>query len=306
MKKLLFIISGLLFAIMVHAQQLPLSENYFVDKYSLSSAYAGNSDNKSLFASYRRDWAGIGEGPQTIRLSYHDGFKNRAGLGAKLIMDKFGIFQSFYGLATYSYRVQAATNSFLYFGLSAGLHQNTINFSEYYNDPNFTVDPSMIDRDVKSGLKLVSDFSMIYVYKRLQSGFLFSNISYSEYTYQSVKTTYNPFLQYQFHATYTLPVDVSWKFIPLVIFRHGKNTKNQLEVASQLKYKDKLWADIGHRGKSVYRAGFGLNLGKGILFNYNFNFFSKTSLNAFQNHELTLGLRLSEFFPKKEEMAKTD
>lgn len=293
MKKLLFIISGLLFAFILKAQQLPLSENYFVDRYSLSSAYAGNSDNKSLFASYRRDWSGVVEGPQTIRLSYHDGFKAKAGLGGKLIMDKFGIFQSFYGLATYSYRLQAATNQFIYFGLSAGLHQNTINFSEYYNDPNFTADPTMINKDVTSGVGLVSDFSMVYSSKGFQSGFLFSNISYSEYTYKSVKTIYNPFLQYQLHATYTIPLEVNWKIIPLVIFRGGKDTKSQLEMASQINYRDRLWADIGHRGKTVFRAGFGMNLAKGILFNYNFNFLSKASLNTFQNHELTLGLKLS-------------
>ena len=301
MKKILLIISGLLLVSALYAQQLPISESYFVDNYSLSSAYAGNSQNKNLFASYRRDWYGIDQTPQTIRLSYHDGFKSRAGLGGKLILDKFGIFQSLYGLATYSYRLQVVADHSIYFGLSAGIHQNMLNFADYYNDPNFTADISLISKDVKSEVKLISDFSMIYAFKRFHAGVLFSNISYSEYTYRYVKTTYNPFFHYQVHAMYNIPFQDSWQLVPIVIYRGEKGVQDQLEVASQIKYNGKVWGSIGHRGKSIYSLGFGLNAGKGLMFNYNFNFFSGFGLNRFQHHELTVGLRLSEFFPKKGE-----
>jgi len=301
MKNLLLIISSVLLTISLYGQQLPLTNNYFVDKYSLSSAYAGNSENKNLLLSYRRDWSGVEDAPRTVRLSYHDGFKSKAGLGARIILDKFGIFQSFYGMATYSYRIKLVEKQFLLFGLSAGMHQNSINFSDYYNDPNFTADPSMINKDVKSTVKLVSDFSVIYSSGRFQSGLLFSNVSSSDFKYTDVKVKYSPFVHYQLHANYRFSLDKLWEINPIVIYRGGKNIQDQLEVATQLKYSNRVWGNIAHRGKNVFCLGFGMNAGKGLLLNYNYNFFTGVSVSGFQNHELTIGLKLSDFFQKKDE-----
>ena len=177
MKKIFITICVVLFASSLYAQQLPLTESYFVDKYSLSSAYAGNSENKSLFINYRRDWSGVSTGPRTFRLSYHDELGLNAGLGAKIILDQIGIFKNFFAMSSYSYRLKTAEDQFLIFGLSAGIHQNWIDFSEYYNDPDFNIDPTMINKDVKSNMMFASDFSMLYSYKnQLNAGFLFSNI----------------------------------------------------------------------------------------------------------------------------------
>jgi type IX secretion system PorP/SprF family membrane protein len=300
MKKLLLNMFGLLFATMIYAQQLPLSENYFVDRYSLSSAYVGNSDNKNLFASYRRDWIGLVEGPRTSRLSYHDGFKNGTGLGGKIIMDKFGIFESFYAMGTYSYRVEAFPTHFVYFGLSAGLHQNSINLTKYYTDQTFSSDPSVVNMDVSSNLGFVSDFSVVYAHSGFEGGFSFSNFLYSAYSYESLNAGYDPFLHYQLHAIYKTPIANDWELTPLLIFRGGKSLKSQLEEAVQVKYQSKIWVSIGHRGSNVYSAGVGAHLGKGILFNYTHNFFTDTRQSAFQNQELTLGLNIAEFLLKRE------
>lgn len=303
MKNILAIIFTFLLATSLHAQELPISENYFVDQYSLSSAYAGNGTTKTFFASYRKDWAGLSEGPKTIRLSYNDGFKANTGFGAKLILDKIGIFQSLFALGSYSYWVKLDNTSKLHFGLSAGLHQNSINFSNYYNDPSFTSDPSMLNKDVKSKMKFISDFSLLYTNRRFQSGILFSNVGISDYKYSEIELKYSPFMTYQLHANYTLPIQDMWTLTPLVIYRGGKNIDNQLEIASNLTYKNKLWGNIAHRGKSIFCVGFGMEISKGIIFNYTYNLSTAVAINSFQNHEFTVGLRLSDFFQKETSLA---
>jgi len=300
-KNLFITICLVLVASCLYAQQLPLTESYFVDKYSLSSAYAGNSENKSLFVNYRRDWSGVSTGPRTLRLSYHDELGLNAGLGGKIILDKFGVFQSFYGMATYSYRIRLVENQFLFFGFSAGMHQNSINFSDFYNDPNFTSDPSMINKDVKSTVRLISDFSVIYSTGKFQSGLLFSNVSYSDFKYTDVQVRYSPFVHYQLHANYTIPFSGAWEFNPIAIYRGGKNIQGQLEVASQFKYSNRVWGNIAHRGKNVFCLGFGMNASKGLLLNYTYNFFTGVTVAGFQNHELTIGLKLADFFPKNDD-----
>lgn len=46
-----------------------------------------------------------------------------------------------------------------------------------------------------------------------------------------------------------------------------------------------------------------MNASKGLLFNYNYNFFTGVTVAGFQNHELTIGLKLADFFQKKNETA---
>jgi type IX secretion system PorP/SprF family membrane protein len=304
MKNLFFITCVLLFTTSLFAQELPISENYFVDQYSLSSAYAGNGSNKTIFASYRKDWAGLSEGPKTIRLNYNDGFKTNAGFGAKLIMDKIGIFQSLYAIGSYSYRVKINENSKMLLGLSAGLHQNSINFNDYYNDPNFIGDPSMMNKDVKSKMKFISDFSMVYVNRRFQSGFLFSNVGITDYKYAEVQVKYSPFMTYQIHANYAIPIQGIWTLTPLIISRGGKDIGNQLEIATNLMYKNKFWGNIAHRGKSIFCVGFGMDISKALIFNYTYNISTSIAVNSFQNHELSIGLRLSDLISKDKSVAQ--
>lgn len=299
----LTIISLILFLSVVRGQQPLLNENYFVNKYALSPAYAGNSENNSVFTSYRRDWSGVSGSPQTISLSYHDSFKSKVGFGVKIIMDKIGIFQNFYGLTTYTYKLDSDKDQIL-FGLSAGVNQNSINFSDYYNDPSFNSDPAMTNRDLTSKLKFISDVSLVYIRNNLQSGFLFSNINFGDYSYSNATTTYNPFINYQFHVIYKFVLNESLTLIPLVIYRGGKNIKGQSEFASQLRFNNKLWGSLALRGKNIFCLGFGFNVSKEILVNYAYNFSTGVSVrSSFQNHELTVGVNLSAFSKKGKELS---
>ena len=83
MKKSITALILILFHGVIIAQQMPVSENYFMDKYALSSSYAGHFNPGSLFTSFRSDWTGIVGGPKTLRLSYSDMLMTNAGMGRK-------------------------------------------------------------------------------------------------------------------------------------------------------------------------------------------------------------------------------
>ena len=74
MKRQFLILILLITGAIAIAQQVPLSENYFLDKYSLAPSYAGNYNAKYLFTGFRSDWTGIKGGPKTVRLTYNDVF----------------------------------------------------------------------------------------------------------------------------------------------------------------------------------------------------------------------------------------
>ena len=294
MKKiLLLLVYSLLFGSAAFAQEMPLTESYFVNKYALSPSYAGNSENGTLFASYLQYWMGVSNAPRTLRLSYHTGFKARKlGLGGSIIMDRAGIFQTFYARATYSYRLQLARSQKILFGLSAGVIKNSDNFSQFINNPMYSSDPAMSNQYVSPSAKFVSDVSMVYARKNFQLGAMVSNINLGKDYSSATITNYSPALTYQFHAFYTIPSNDSWQMTALAIYRGSKNIRNQYEIGAQVKYLNKMWANASFLGQNILSFGFGLNVSKAILLNYTYNYAEGVDFNALQIHEITLGIKL--------------
>jgi type IX secretion system PorP/SprF family membrane protein len=302
MKKQVIIFSIILTSLTALSQQVPLSENYFMDKYSLSPSYAGNFNPRYLVTGYRSDWSGITGGPKTLRISYNDvfPFMENAGYGGKIVYDKAGIFSQLYIMGSYSYNLQVNQYHHIMFGLSVGLYKNRLNLLDYYNDPKYTIDPSLISQDVKSRLKFMSDFSAVWTWKGAEAGFMFSNISLGDASYTDVNLKYNPLANFQFHATYLYNINENWDVAPLVIIRGGKYIKSQFELASQVMYLKKFWASLVFRDPGILGFGIGANIDKGLKIGYNFNFATNVVLGAFNNHEISIGVNIFKYLRKSE------
>jgi type IX secretion system PorP/SprF family membrane protein len=302
MKKQFLILFYLWIGASLTAQQIPLSENYFMDKFSLSPSYAGNFNPKYLVTGYRSDWSGIAGGPKTLRISYNDvfPFMENAGYGGKIIYDKAGIFSQLYIMGSYSYNLQINEDHRVLFGLSTGFYKNRINLLDYYNDPNYVIDPSLIDQDVKSKLKFMSDFSALWTWNGVEAGFMFSNISFGDASYKEVALKYNPLSNFQFHATYLYSVAENWDVTPLVIIRGGKYIRSQFELATQVMYLKKVWGSLVYRDPGVLGFGLGASIDKGLKIAYNFNLATNVVLGAFNNHEISIGVNLFEYIAKPE------
>jgi type IX secretion system PorP/SprF family membrane protein len=302
MKKLIIILSGILISTVLAAQQIPLSENYFMDKYSLAPSYAGNFNPKYLVTGYRSDWTGIAGGPKTLKISYNDvfPFMQNAGYGGKIIYDKAGIFRQLYIMGSYSYNLTVNEDHHILFGLSAGIYKNRINLLDFYNDPKYTLDPSLVSQDVKSKLKFMSDFSVVWTWKGAEAGFLFSNISFGDASYKEVALKYNPLSNFQFHATYLYNIAENWDITPLVIIRGGKYIKSQFELATRVMYMKKVWGSLVYRDPGVLGFGVGANIDRGLKIAYNFNLATNVALGAFNNHEISIGVNIFEYVGKSE------
>jgi type IX secretion system PorP/SprF family membrane protein len=298
MKKSIIVFVSVLFQGVIIAQQMPISENYFMDKYALSSSYAGHFNPGSFFTSYRSDWSGISGGPKTLRLSYNDLLMTNAAYGGKIIYDKAGIFNQLYIMGTYSYSLKIVDGHKVLLALSVGIYHNKINFTDYYNDPKYNIDPVMIQQDVSSKLKFMSDFSALYLFKGIEAGIMFANINFGDAKYHEVDVTYKPLANYQVHAAYSFRINDRWNINPLVYLRGGKFIKSQIGVASMVKYQDNIWGSLSFRDPGIWGFGFGANIAKGIRFSYNFNFASSVPLNIYNNHELSIGVNIKDLVKK--------
>jgi type IX secretion system PorP/SprF family membrane protein len=301
MKRILLILTAIIMTCGLKAQQVPLSQNYLMDKYSLSPSYAGNYNPKYMIMGYRSDWTGIDGGPKTVRISYNDvfPFMENAGYGGKIVYDKAGIFSQLYIMGSYSYNLQINQDHHVMFGLSAGVYKNRLNLLDYYNDPKYTIDPSLISQDVKSKLKFMSDFSAVWTYKGAEAGFMFSNISFGDASYKGVDLKYNPLANFQFHGTYQYKINEQWDLNPLAIIRAGKYIKSQFEMAVQVMYLKKVWGSLAYRDPGVIGIGLGANIDKGLKIAYNFNFATNVAMGTFNNHEISIGINIFEYVSKK-------
>lgn len=299
MKKHVFAILIFLLPVIVTAQQMPISENYFMDKYTISPSYAGHFDAGTIFTGFRSDWTGIEGGPKTLRLNYSDRIMDNAAWGAKLLYDKAGIFNQLYLMGTYSYSLTVSGEHKVLLALSAGLYNNKINFTDYYNDPKYNLDPAMTQQDVRSKLKFMSDFSALYLYKGIEAGVMFANLNFGDAKYDEVDVTYKPLANYQIHAAYTYSFNDRWAINPLAYIRDGKYIKSQIGIATRVIYQNNLWASISYRDPNIMGFGLGAKVLKGIRFSYNFNVTTSVAMNIYNNHEICLGIDIRELFFKE-------
>lgn len=294
MKKLILFLS-LILPVIAAAQQVPISENYFLDKYSLAPSYAGNYNPGFLFLGYRSDWTGIEGGPKTMRISYNDALQSvkNVGLGGRVIYDKAGIFGQLYALSSYSYNLKVNRENRVLFGFSAGVYKNSVNLAEYYNDPTYNLDPSLTDKDIKSKIKFMSDFSVVWLMKDLEAGFLFSNITFGDASYKEINLKYNPLANFQFHTTYNYKASDFLSISPLLMIRGGKFIKSQFEFATRIMYAEKFWGSAVYRDPGILGFGIGAGLDR-IRVAYNFNMATNVVMGAFNNHEISLGINIFE------------
>ncbi len=302
MKKIIIILLFVMPAA-VFGQQFPFMEAYYVNPFSLSPAYAGLHNKGTVFMDYRADWTGIEGGPRTYQLSYNDRFRNRVGLGGKFIYDKTDIFQQMFLLGTYTYEVKIQEKHTLNFGLSMGFYRNSIDLSKYYNNPTYVQDLVLLYGQQQSKLKFASDFSILYRYRDIEAGILFSNLMFGSVHYQNPELTYKPFKYYLLHASYLFRFDNNWTLKPSLVFRGGQHVPAQLDISAALTWTERFWVTTLVRTSGILGIGAGGEIYRGILLNYSYNMSRGVNQNlpmdTFGSHQVTLGFQIFKFAKDK-------
>jgi type IX secretion system PorP/SprF family membrane protein len=280
----------------VFGQQFPFMEGYSVNPFSLSPAYAGIHNPKTLFIDYRSDWTGLDGGPRTCQLSYNDKI-GKVGFGGRFIYDKTDIFKQTLILGTYTYEVNIATEHFINFGLSVGFFRNSIDLTKYFNDPGYVLDEALIYGQQQSKIKFATDISALYRYRQAEAGILFSNVMFGTVKYANIDMMYKPLKNFLLHASYLFAIDNRWDIKPTLILRGGQHVPMLFEIAPTVTWNKRFWGNLLMRTGGIFGAGLGGEVYDGIMLNYSYNFSTNIALNTFGSHQLSLGVRI--FKPHK-------
>lgn len=295
MKRLLYISLVLLIPAGLYCQQFPFMEGYNMNPFNLSPSFAGIQKQGAIFADYRSDWTGVAGGPVTCQLSYNDRVFEKVGIGLRFMYDQTDIFKQVLLLGTYTYEVTIAEEHLVNFGLSVGLYRNSIDMAKYYNDPDYVQDNVLMYGLQKSKIKFASDMSLLYRFREIEAGILFSNLMFGSAKYNNTDISYKPMKNYLVHASYRFDINNSLAVKPFVLLRGGQNYPMQLELASEVRYIEKFWFMALYRTGGVWGMGLGGEIYKGILLNYSYNFSTNVAMGTFGSHQLTLGFRIPDF-----------
>jgi len=274
----------------VNAQQLPLNNQYLINPYSLSPAYAGINGGVESFMTYRQYWLGVPGATRVEMLNINGPIGNKYGIGAELMSEQTGIFKSFSLLTTFAYHLDISPKSSLSFGIKSGVIRNRIDFTNA-NTQDMS-DPFFANNDDLSLFTFETGFGALYRYDKLNIGFSVPRLLENQMMNSNNDVVYTLRNHSVIHAFYSFSLNGNMELAPYFVLRSTANSMI-FDGALMFKYKGKLWAAPTYRGDGTMSFSFGGALYEKVAMNYSYEFGgSGMAGRSSGTHEISLGLQI--------------
>ena len=259
-KLIIFCIISLMGCMGAIAQQIPLYSQYYINPFVYNPAYTGVSQYSSAYLIHRNQWQDFPGAPVTSAITYDAPLrKEKMGLGFIASSDVTGLVNRNELQASFSYKAKLSENNTLYFGLSAGVLDNRIDFSKLnvispgeasiYNNPaDRRTDPD-------------AAFGMMYLFKKLEIGVSAQQLFNVNLPYINAidsRTYYSLVRHYIGSARYTFNINKELKVYPVVLVRTAANVPWETDMSLVTD-----WSRLGWFGVS-YRSNLSLGFNAGI------------------------------------------
>jgi len=272
-----------------YAQHSPLFSQYMLNGLAINPAYTGSREVFTANAMYRNQWVGFEGAPTSQVLSLHGPLKNKSiAVGILINNEKFGVTNNTGIAGKLAYRIKMSEAT-LSFGVSAGINLMSARYSEltttHANDLSFANDYSSTFRpDFGAGV--------YYYTKKYFVGLSVPSMTSQRYIVENEKVrVYSDFGNYNFILTggYIFALNENFKLKPSTLLRVSPNNQAQIDVNTNLIYKDQFWigASYRHNDALVMLAEFQINQQFKIGYSYDY------TLSAFRrysrgSHEIML------------------
>lgn len=279
------------FSVQSFGQQIPLSEQFFINKYAFSPAMAGHSNNVEGFVSYRKGWTGVDGAPETKMFNMNGRIFDNMGIGGSLVSDQIGIFRTLSAQASYAYRLKLGGTQSLNFGLNAGVLESRIMLSEQtqenLNDPiamsNMNVNQVVFDMS----------FGIHYQYDRLHVGVYIPRLietAVDENIMNENTTLYTLKRHYQLYANYTKAISRDFHIEPSVIVRTDLNSPMFYQASVLAKYRKQVWLGLTYYKQTYFGVTVGGMPHSNLVVNYSYEFGGNGMLGQSSGtHEVSIG-----------------
>jgi type IX secretion system PorP/SprF family membrane protein len=277
------------FAFKASAQDNSDFAQFFVNSASLNPSYTGIDGQPALYLGFRRQWAGVPDGPTLGQVSLQGILKKKLAGGLTVSSNKRGLLSTSAFLVTGGYHIMVAEEKMIRFGLSVGSAWNRVDAAGIVNanpdDPALTL-------AVKNNLFVQGNFGVSYHSKTLHAGIALPQLfqpAYSSTEAFSV-TSVSPFQSVVVHASNRFYFNRNKSvFEPYLIYRLNRNTPSQFELATIVHLENKLWFGASFRQGLGPSAMAGVKLNKAATLGYSFTTgISKESQIVRPTHEIQI------------------
>lgn len=276
------------------AQQVPLLDQYYINPTVYNPAAAGANNLFNAYLLRNQKFADFDGGQVTHVFTADAALKEaKYGLGFSLVNDNVGIFDNTQALASYSYRLEIATDHFLRFGLSAGISDFRVNMNDIRANPD---DPYLINTDFKN-TELMANMGLYYTYKNVVVGLSIPqllNNSVSE-SNDGSESSYNLVRHALLSGAYEfkIPRIKDLSVTPYLMMRYADRSPVQFDINVIAKLADKAWFAMNYRDDFSVGLNVGVNVLKNFVIGYSYDIgIQKTGRYSSNNHEFLIGYRL--------------
>lgn len=248
MKRLLFLITIILFTGNIFAQYYQHYSQYLANGQAINPAFAGSREVLSTTLLYRNQWVGFDGAPKTMTFSAHTPLnKLSSAIGLQLFSDRIGVSKHNGVFFNYAYRIRFKKNNrTLAFGIGAGLSMFRANLNSVTT--NTPGDIEFEGQNLKSNRPNFS-FGIYYYAKRFFTGI--SAPSMLHYGYDvfgnspdSLKTTPR---NIYYTAGYVFKLNSDLKLTTSCLIKSYANFKSQMDLNLNLCIYDVLGMSLSLR-----------------------------------------------------------
>lgn len=277
------------------AQQFPASYTYIFDPFSINPAYAGYNIEPEITVANKSSFQGVEGAPRTTFFSAHGQvYDPKVSVGVNFVADKIGVTSTTGIYGSYAYKVISRNrNVYTSWGfhphvLSLGLRAGVTHYKEDLTSLGVNGDQNF-ERNVSFAFPNVG-FGIYYSRNRY-----YIALSVPELITTSEARNYSLGRHVFLNTSYQVLTGISSKLNFNSLVKYVDGAPLQLDVNTQIEFKDKMLFGVGYR--SVARMNFilGLLLVKEVKMGYVYDLplGNNTREISFNSHEFMINYRFS-------------
>lgn len=271
------------------SQQLPQDNQFLLNKFSLNPAYAGVEESFESYLTYRNNWTGIKNAPESELITVNGPMLN-SGIGATVMNNHAGIFRNTLVSMSYAHHLKISDNQKIHLGLSAGYFTGSADFSAISNKEIY--DPVVGENQLSENSCFDAGFGIAYQFRQMHLGVSVPRLLETSLNnrYLSDQPVYTLARQFKIHASNTFNLSDDYKLDVTEVVSKSSGNPVYFEGALSCKFKNRLWAGL------TYRKGNYLGINTGLIYNrfvmnYAYEFgFSGPVTGSSGTHEVSIGI----------------
>ncbi|GAB3337704.1 type IX secretion system membrane protein PorP/SprF [Marivirga atlantica] len=227
-----------------YGQQGNQFTQYMYDQSIINPAYVGADEALSLNLIHRDQWSGIDGAPQSQTLSAHSLFKRKKfGTGLLLHRETIGIHTQLDAAANFAYHLKTGVNSFLSFGIKAGI---TNRQSDYQSLERGTPD-NVASFNNLNETYLDAGLGLFFRNRNLQIGYAVPQLLPPVYELGDTIKVNPTNLNHLLFTKYSFDLNESFKLIPSILLKYYKGTPFSYDLNINTTYYDIISAGVSYR-----------------------------------------------------------